>query len=245
MPVTTYTVIEGEVVSQNQNGTIHDFLPDPLGNTLALIAADESIEFDWDYFPYEQVATVWDGATALRYGGTRGYCSDNYSRPHVGARELRTIHGRWMQVDPMWPHERAYRYVNGSPVTQVDPTGLAAESCWPLSCDLFQLLWCWCTCNRDGQVMKSCESVRGLAPACTCDSVYPPPCKYDSPAYRRCYMMCKDLGLSVRICDDLGGGRGACVCGSGPPGTWDGKPENHFCSKVLKPPQIGDLGGVL
>ena len=152
--MTTYTVIEGEVVSQNQDGTIHDFLPDPLGHTLGLISTDETIEFVWDYFPFEQVPTAFDGATALRYGGTRGYYSDTYSRPHVGARELRTIQGRWMQVDPIWPPEPAYVYAKCSPVSYSDPDGLSPG-----------IRFTNCPPQVVGWFNKLCKKLKGLSPA--------------------------------------------------------------------------------
>lgn len=160
MPVTTYTVIEGEVVSQNQDGTIHDFLPDPLGHTLGLISTDETIEFEWDYFPYEQVPTAFDGATALRYGGTRGYYSDTYSRPHVGARELRTVHGRWMQVDPIWTRVSHYSYTDANPVSLVDPSGMFANG---IACPVWnEIIWkfCWqCRKSPWPGCAKSCAAM--------------------------------------------------------------------------------------
>ena len=45
-------------------------------------------------------------------------------RQYVRARHLRPDLGRWMTVDPLWPREQPYRYVQNSPSNDVDPTGL-------------------------------------------------------------------------------------------------------------------------
>lgn len=37
MGTVRYTVIEGEVLSENRNGTKQDYVPDPLGSTVALL----------------------------------------------------------------------------------------------------------------------------------------------------------------------------------------------------------------
>lgn len=36
------------------------------------------------------------------------------------------MRGQWGTVDPLWPWQKAYQYVDGNPAMEVDPTGLAA-----------------------------------------------------------------------------------------------------------------------
>lgn len=81
MPVATDTTINGEIVSQDVDGTIHDYLPDPLGHTIGLINEDQEVEFEYDYWPYEEIPTTSDVVTPFRYGGTWGYYSDTFGRP--------------------------------------------------------------------------------------------------------------------------------------------------------------------
>jgi hypothetical protein len=37
MPVVDYTVIDGEIVHENRGGVERDYVPDPLGSTVALL----------------------------------------------------------------------------------------------------------------------------------------------------------------------------------------------------------------
>lgn len=37
MGVTSYLVIDGEIISETRNGVEADYIPDPLGSTVALI----------------------------------------------------------------------------------------------------------------------------------------------------------------------------------------------------------------
>jgi len=143
MATTRYTVIDGEILSENRAGVKRDYVPDPLGSTLALLDNTQTQTDTFSYYPYGEVASrTGTTATPFQYIGTRGYYQDNSGRTYVRARHLRTAHGRWMTVDPLFYIEpviavwinrlkqrrytyRIYEYANSSPLTFIDATGMA------------------------------------------------------------------------------------------------------------------------
>src|ERR1041385_6090551 len=125
MPVTNYTCINGEVLSENSNGTKRDYVPDPLGSTVALLDNTQTKTDAFEYWPYGEVRTrTGTTATPFQYVGTLGYYRDSASREYVRARTLRTDQGRWLTEDPIGPYHRdRYGYASQGPVTDVDPSG--------------------------------------------------------------------------------------------------------------------------
>ena len=53
----TYTTINGEIISENRNGVERDYVPDPLGSTLALLYNTQIKTDTFTYWPYGQVKT--------------------------------------------------------------------------------------------------------------------------------------------------------------------------------------------
>ncbi len=48
-----YTVLDGEIISENRGGTISDYVPDSLGSTRFLLNSSQSATDLWNYFwPY-------------------------------------------------------------------------------------------------------------------------------------------------------------------------------------------------
>ena len=133
MATTRYTVIDGEILSENRAGIKRDYVPDPLGSTLALIDNTQTQTDTFSYYPYGEVASrTGTTATPFQYLGTLGYYQDNSGRTYVRARVLDTAHGRWMTQDPIgfdggdW---NLYRYVGNRPNTMTDSTGLKVFIC--------------------------------------------------------------------------------------------------------------------
>lgn len=124
MAVRTFTFVEGELIHQYDGTNSHDILPDPLCNVVGLLGANSGIEFDFEYWPYEEVPSAFSSVTPYRYIGAQGYYSDIYSRVYVVARHYRAPYGRWMTVDPLWPDEPAFGYASSSPMVNIDASGL-------------------------------------------------------------------------------------------------------------------------
>jgi len=128
MATTRYTVIDGEILSENRAGVKRDYVPDPLGSTLALLDNTQTQTDTFSYYPYGEVASrTGTTATPFQYIGTLGYYQDNSGRTYVRARYLRTAHGRWMTQDPIGFRGRdfnLYRYAYNSPTSNFDITGL-------------------------------------------------------------------------------------------------------------------------
>lgn len=57
MPTTTYTYSGGELVSENRAGTERDYVPDPLGSTIALRDNTQTKINIFAYWPYGEEAS--------------------------------------------------------------------------------------------------------------------------------------------------------------------------------------------
>ncbi|MBL1149697.1 MAG: hypothetical protein HND42_05750 [Armatimonadetes bacterium] len=124
MPTVRYTVMDGEIVSENRNGTVRDYVPDPLGSTVALLDENQNITDTFSYWPYgEERTRTGTTPTPFRFVGTLGYYRDSSGRTYVRAREYQQTYGRWMTVDPLWPEEPEYAYTGGQVTSLADRSG--------------------------------------------------------------------------------------------------------------------------
>ncbi len=146
MGTVRYTVLDGEIVSENRNGVIRDYVPDALGSTVALLDNTQTITDTFSYFPSGTVASrTGTTATPFQFVGTKGYHADASGKTYVRARVLEPEKGRWLTEDPIglagaaklylrgfrssWPNVPLalnYGYAENNPVTYRDPSGLAA-----------------------------------------------------------------------------------------------------------------------
>lgn len=157
-----YTTFAGQIVSESRGGVVKEYLPDPLGSTIALATAD-AITDTWDYWPYGEVMTrTGSTPTPFTFVGVLGYFKDLLDKLfYVRARHYQPNYGRWLTVDPLWPRDYAYRYAGSCPAVFVDPSGkcLACGICIGvallaglIACansplGLVDCLKCWCTKN--------------------------------------------------------------------------------------------------
>ena len=131
MAVTDYTVLDGEVVSQVTGGIRRDYVPDPLGSTVALLDNAQAKTDTWEYWPYGEVRVrTGNTATPFQYVGTLGYFRDTLVRTYVRARHYKHSQGWWLSVDQVWPMQPPYTYVLGIPTTNTDPSGLFGYGNW-------------------------------------------------------------------------------------------------------------------
>src|SRR5258708_941623 len=112
---TRYTTVNGEVIAEKRSGVRHEYVPDPLGSTIALVDATQAQTDTFAYWPYGEIRTrTGTTVTPLQYVGTAGYYRDSASRTYVRARMLNTQQGRWLTPDPIGFVGRdynLYRYV--------------------------------------------------------------------------------------------------------------------------------------
>ncbi len=127
MPTTTYTTIDGQIVSENRAGTQKFYGPDPLGSVVTIYDTTGTVTDTFTYWPYGEIRTsTGSTATPFKFCGTWGYYSDATGRLYVRARFYRDKFARWQTVDPLWPSEQSYGYVAGLPVNFSDPSGQIA-----------------------------------------------------------------------------------------------------------------------
>jgi len=128
MPVMNYTILDGEVVSEDSSLVASDFIPDPLGSTVALVDGNQAITDQYDYWPYGEIRShSGPSSTPFTYVGTLGYRSEGMASSYVRARTLRRDLACWTTVDPMsmlLGVGDPYLYANSNPTSWVDPSGL-------------------------------------------------------------------------------------------------------------------------
>jgi RHS repeat-associated protein len=133
MGTVRYTVIDGEIIAEKRNGVRKQYVPDPLGSTVALLDNTQTQTDTFTYWPYGEVASrTGTTPTPFQYVGTAGYRQDSASKTYVRARYLDTSKGRWLTVDPIGFRGRdwnLFRYVKSAPISFIDPSGLN-WCCW-------------------------------------------------------------------------------------------------------------------
>ena len=128
MPTTTYTIIQGEVLSENRNGIERAYLSDVIGSTMALTDSSQAITDTFAYWPFgEQMAHTGASTTPWRFLGVYGARKDSAGRTHIGARELRTDLTRWSQQDRFRADRTRYSYAFDNPMSYRDIDGFSAE----------------------------------------------------------------------------------------------------------------------
>src|SRR5690606_6630825 len=114
----------GMLVSEDRGGTYREYVPDTLGSTAAMVDSSGTVTDTFEYWPYgEERSRTGSTATPFTWVGTFGYYKDAVSRFQVRMRSYLASVASWMRVDPLWPRERAYGYVNGHPVSNADIYG--------------------------------------------------------------------------------------------------------------------------
>jgi RHS repeat-associated protein len=158
MPVTTFKTVAGRVLAQNKGGVYTRLVHDPLGNVIATCDAAGVVSNNTTYWPYGEVRTE-TGTNPSSWGfvGLLGYLRDLVDLLYVRARYYRPKSAQWMTVDPLWPGQMAYGYVNGWPTNDVDPTGLSPSK---------GLLIAVIEGRICGVPLPDCSSLRGLFGAC-------------------------------------------------------------------------------
>ena len=121
------TNIYGQIVHEVRSAVERFYVPDPLGNTAALVDTTGAVTDSWTYWPYGEVQNhTGSSTTAFTFLGVLGYFTDAVGRLYVRARYLESILARWLTIDPLWPSQPAYTYVAARPCSVADRFGLNA-----------------------------------------------------------------------------------------------------------------------
>ncbi len=125
MPVTNYDTLHGEIIAEYTDGVQLDYLKDALGSVTAWIDQNCNIVATARYKPFGDILVSTGTLGRFTWVGTLGYRSSGltWADKYVRARHYGSRQGQWTTVDPIWPKERAYGYVNGNPMSRVDPSG--------------------------------------------------------------------------------------------------------------------------
>jgi RHS repeat-associated protein len=130
MGTTRYINANGRTICQTKNGVYTRFVHNPQGSVVATVNSSGALSNLTTYWPYGEVMSGGvSSVTNLGYLGGLGYYTDTSGRIYVRARVYRQTLGRWMTVDPLWPSESAYGYVNGRPLDWSDPSGMRVQLC--------------------------------------------------------------------------------------------------------------------
>jgi RHS repeat-associated protein len=136
MSVTNYYSAHGELIGEwTAGGQRLDYLTDAVGSIVGTVDQAGALVNTYRYKPYgPQLAKTGSGIDpAFRWGGGHGYrqTGNLFGEIHVRARHYSTSVARWITPDPLDVVQRGspYVYAQSSPVTLVDPSGLA---CAPL-----------------------------------------------------------------------------------------------------------------
>ena len=129
MSVTTFTTVNGMILSQAKDGIVSHFVPDPLGSVVMVRDTSGNTVYEAEYDPYGNVQSeTGTNPSSLGYVGTLGYIKDSPTSMYVRARYLLNNLGRWLTKDPLWPSEPGYVYAEADPSRNVDPSGNTCQT---------------------------------------------------------------------------------------------------------------------
>jgi len=136
----TYVTINGVLVEEGRSAIVTTYVPDTLGSVIKTIDEAGNVTSNVTYWPFGEVSTS-DGnnPSPWRFCETWGYYAELNGRLYVRARGLASDHCRWLSLDPVWPEEQPYAYVNNDPLDSLDFTGTRSFACVPCASCLSEL----------------------------------------------------------------------------------------------------------
>jgi RHS repeat-associated protein len=161
------TNMGGRIVAEERGGTRRLMQHDAMGNVISLINDAGVVTDTYEYWSYGEIRTQTGSSTnPWKFGGAWGYYTDATGRQYVRARTLRNDLGRWITVDPLWPSEPAYGYAGGSPMVNVDSSGMAPDH---KRCSEYKLYNCLKSFRDTGHTwQQACFGCQRLMPKLSC-----------------------------------------------------------------------------
>jgi|GEM_PF-5507846 len=127
MGVTNCFSANGVLLGEDGPNGKADYLTDALGSVCTTVNQVGAVLNTYRYKPSgSQLSKTGSSPDpAFLWVGTMGYRATalSWSGTYVRRRHYSTESGAWTTVDPFWPAESAYVYVNGRPCLDIDPTG--------------------------------------------------------------------------------------------------------------------------
>lgn len=174
-----YYVINGEMIGDSVTS---EYMRDALGSVTGTISSTTGIVANtYRYKPYGARLAKTGTATEPKFQwvGTAGYRNTSlaHSTQYVRARHYGEGEGRWTTIDPLWPDEHPFAYVNSSPVFKTDYTGLAdCPSSWPACPDVELIAKLKDGCLKDGSdlcnaKLDTAQTLARWCPVC-CGNCY-------------------------------------------------------------------------
>ena len=125
MGVVNYYGTDGEILGDSASG---DYMRDALGSVTGTTSpTNATVQNSYRYKPYGEKLSKTGASTdpKFQWVGTVGYrqTAISHSASYVRARHYAKEEARWTTVDPIWPTQKAFGYVNGKPIHSVDPSG--------------------------------------------------------------------------------------------------------------------------
>jgi len=132
-----YLSVDGEIFGEVTNGVVNFYDRDALGSVVAIEDGAGNTVSTIEYKPFGDVRT-YTGENPLAaprrflWCGTHGYRFNEryaqYTSHYVRARHYSSLQGMWSTIDPLYPTERAYGYVENRVTVRIDPSGMQGIS---------------------------------------------------------------------------------------------------------------------
>ena len=127
MAFTSYLTINGQIHGEVTGGVATGYATDALGSVTATVDSSGNVANTYRYKPYGATLAKTGSSTDPKnqWVGNWGYrvTSRTQSESYVRARHYGLKAGQWTSVDPLWPEQPVFLYVNCSPATLIDVSG--------------------------------------------------------------------------------------------------------------------------
>lgn len=131
MAVRNYVSVDGEILGHYDQGSSKSsvmYVRDGLGSVVTTVDVDGAVLNTYRYKPFGDWSRASGAAPDPRFlwVGTYGYRrsdSPRWSGYYVRARHYSSADAAWTTIDPLWPSEMPYGYVNGWVLQGYDGSG--------------------------------------------------------------------------------------------------------------------------
>lgn len=127
MAVKNYCTMNGQLIGEYEGTRSTDYILDGLGSVIATFRSTGTIQNQYRYSGYGQQVYRSGTGTDPYFLWVGGWGYRTRGMVYVRLRTYYEDAAVWTSVDPLWPDESAYGYVQSAPVSGVDPTGQSMD----------------------------------------------------------------------------------------------------------------------